>query len=31
MGTRLLAEGDSRRRLAAGAAMVAGVVCLAIG
>ena len=31
MGTRLLAEGDARRRLAAGAAMVAGVICLAIG
>jgi drug/metabolite transporter (DMT)-like permease len=31
MGTRLLAEGDARRRLAAGAAMVAGVVCLALG
>jgi drug/metabolite transporter (DMT)-like permease len=31
MGTRLLAEGDARRRLAAGAAMVAGVICLAVG
>jgi drug/metabolite transporter (DMT)-like permease len=31
MGTQLLAEGNGRRRLAAGAAMVAGVVCLAIG
>jgi drug/metabolite transporter (DMT)-like permease len=31
MGTQLLAERDARRRLAAGAAMVAGVVCLAVG
>jgi drug/metabolite transporter (DMT)-like permease len=31
MGTQLLAEGDGRRRLAAGAAMVVGVICLAIG
>jgi drug/metabolite transporter (DMT)-like permease len=31
MGTQLLAERDARRRLAAGAAMVAGVVCLALG
>jgi len=31
MGTQLLAEGNARRRLAAGAAMVAGVICLAVG
>jgi drug/metabolite transporter (DMT)-like permease len=31
MGTQLLSEGDVGRRLAAGAAMVAGVVCLALG
>jgi drug/metabolite transporter (DMT)-like permease len=31
MGTQLLAEGDGKRRLAAGAAMVAGVICLALG
>jgi drug/metabolite transporter (DMT)-like permease len=31
MGTQLLAEGDTTRRLAAAAAMVAGVFCLAIG
>jgi drug/metabolite transporter (DMT)-like permease len=31
MGTQLLAEGDVGRRLAAAAAMVAGVVCLALG
>jgi drug/metabolite transporter (DMT)-like permease len=31
MGTQLLAERDGRRRLTAGAAMVAGVVCLAVG
>jgi drug/metabolite transporter (DMT)-like permease len=31
MGTQLLAEGDARRRLAAAAAMVAGIVCLAVG
>jgi drug/metabolite transporter (DMT)-like permease len=31
MGTRLLAEGDVRRRLAAAAAMVVGVVALAVG
>ena len=31
MGTRLLAEGDARRRLAAAAAMVLGVVALAVG
>jgi drug/metabolite transporter (DMT)-like permease len=31
MGTQLLAEGDARRRLAAAAAMVAGIVCLALG
>jgi drug/metabolite transporter (DMT)-like permease len=31
MGTQLLAEGDVRRRLAAAAAMVAGIVCLAFG
>jgi uncharacterized membrane protein len=31
MGTRLLAEGDARRRLAAAAAMVCGVICLALG
>jgi drug/metabolite transporter (DMT)-like permease len=31
MGTQLLAEGDARRRLAAGAAMVVGVICLAVG
>jgi drug/metabolite transporter (DMT)-like permease len=31
MGAHLLAERDGRRRLAAGAAMVAGVVCLAVG
>jgi drug/metabolite transporter (DMT)-like permease len=31
MGTQLLAEGDARRRLTAAAAMVAGIVCLALG
>ncbi|HXF67579.1 MAG TPA: EamA family transporter [Burkholderiales bacterium] len=31
MGTQLLAEGDVARRLAAAAAMVAGIVCLAAG
>lgn len=31
MGTRLLAEGDAGRRLAAAAAMVAGIICLAVG
>jgi drug/metabolite transporter (DMT)-like permease len=31
MGTQLLAEGDVGRRLAAAAAMVAGIVCLALG
>ena len=31
MGTQLLAEGDVTRRLAAAAAMVAGVICLAVG
>jgi drug/metabolite transporter (DMT)-like permease len=31
MGTQLLAEGDVGRRLAAAAAMVAGIVCLAMG
>ena len=31
MGTQLLAEGDVRRRLAAAAAMVFGIVCLALG
>ena len=31
MGTRLLAEGDVHRRLAAAAAMVVGVVALAVG
>ena len=31
MGTQLLAEGDVARRLAAAAAMVAGIVCLAVG
>jgi drug/metabolite transporter (DMT)-like permease len=31
MGTHLLAEGDAGRRLAAAAAMVAGIVCLAVG
>lgn len=31
MGTQLLAEGDVARRLAAAAAMVAGIVCLATG
>jgi len=31
MGTQLLAEGDVRRRLAAAAAMVAGIICLAVG
>ena len=31
MGTQLLAEGDVQRRLAAAAAMVFGVVCLALG
>jgi drug/metabolite transporter (DMT)-like permease len=31
MGAHLLAEGDARRRLIAAAAMVAGVVCLAVG
>lgn len=31
MGTHLLAEGDAARRMAAAAAMVAGIVCLALG
>lgn len=31
MGTQLLAEGDVKRRLAAAAAMVFGIVCLALG
>jgi len=31
MGTQLLAEGDVKRRLAAAAAMVLGIVCLAVG
>jgi drug/metabolite transporter (DMT)-like permease len=31
MGTQWLAEGDVRRRLAAAAAMVAGIICLAFG
>jgi drug/metabolite transporter (DMT)-like permease len=31
MGARLLAERDGGRRLAAAAAMVAGIVCLAVG
>ena len=31
MGTHLLAEGDGPRRLAAAGAMVAGIVCLAVG
>lgn len=31
MGARLLAERDGRRRMAAGAAMVGGVICLAVG
>ena len=31
MGTQLLAERDAERRLAAAAAMVAGIVCLALG
>ena len=31
MGTHLLAEGDAPRRLAAAAAMVGGIVCLALG
>jgi drug/metabolite transporter (DMT)-like permease len=31
MGSRLLAERDGRRRLTAGVAMVAGVICLALG
>ncbi len=31
MGTQLLAEGDVTRRLAAAAAMVAGIICLAAG
>jgi drug/metabolite transporter (DMT)-like permease len=31
MGSHLLAEGDARRRLAAAGAMVAGIVCLALG
>ncbi len=31
MGTQLLAEGDATRRLAAAAAMVAGIACLALG
>lgn len=31
MGTQLLAEGDVGRRLAAAAAMVGGIVCLALG
>ena len=31
MGTQLLAEGDAMRRLAASAAMVAGIICLVAG
>jgi hypothetical protein len=31
MGTRLLAEGDGRRRLPAALGMVAGVIALALG
>jgi drug/metabolite transporter (DMT)-like permease len=31
MGTHLLAEGDGPRRIAAAGAMVAGIVCLALG
>jgi len=31
MGTQLLAERDAARRLAAAAAMVAGIICLALG
>jgi drug/metabolite transporter (DMT)-like permease len=31
MGTHLLAEGDGMRRVAAAGAMVAGIVCLALG
>ena len=31
LGTQLLAEGDATRRLAAAAAMVAGIICLAAG
>jgi drug/metabolite transporter (DMT)-like permease len=31
MGTQLLAEGDVTRRLTAAAAMVAGIICLAVG
>ena len=31
MGTQLLAEGEAGRRLAAAAAMVAGIICLALG
>lgn len=31
MGTQLLEEGDAGRRLAAAAAMVAGIICLAVG
>ena len=31
LGTRLLAERDAARRLAAAAAMVAGIICLALG
>jgi uncharacterized membrane protein len=31
MGAQLLAEGDAARRLSAAAAMVVGVVCLAVG
>jgi drug/metabolite transporter (DMT)-like permease len=31
MGSHLLAEGDARRRLAAAGAMVAGIICLAVG
>jgi len=31
MGSRLLAEGDARRRLPAAAAIVAGVIALAVG
>ena len=31
MGAQLLREGEIPRRLAAAAAMVAGIVCLAIG
>ena len=31
LGTQLLAEGDARRRLFAAGAMVAGIICLAVG